>query len=120
MDLSYTSYLLFVIPGFCLVWTYRHFTKSSKIGEFEYAAWSFLWGVPQFLLAGFIISWRHASLPAVPPNNPGALLGSLVGISSGLAIGGSFLLGFTAAHLSRTGLFSWIDKKLFQLIETDW
>jgi hypothetical protein len=117
MDLSYAGYLLFVVPGFCLVWTYRHFTRSQKIGEFEYAVWSFLWGVPLLLCFGWIASWRHDPLLQTPLNSPGAVLGSLVGISLSIAIGGSFLLGFVAAFLSRIGLFGWINKKLFCLLD---
>jgi len=117
MDLSYAAYLLFVVPGFCLVWTYRHFTESGKIGEFEYAAWSFLWGVVVFVLFCLIVSWEHISFPPVPLNDLGALLGSLVGISIGLALGGAFAFGFIGATLSRLGLFQWIDKQIFHLLD---
>lgn len=95
---------------------YRHFTESQKIGEFEYAVWSFLWGVVLFLSFDFVISREHISLPPIPLNNPGALLGSLVGMSLGLAVGGAFALGFLGAFLSRLGLFPWIDKVMFWLL----
>lgn len=117
IDLSYAGYLLFVVPGFCSVWTYRHFTESGKMGEFEYAVWSFLWGVPQFLFFGFIASWEKTASLSIPLNNPGAILGSLVGISLVLVLGESFISGFIAARLSRGGLFIWIDKKLFWLLD---
>jgi hypothetical protein len=115
MDLNYISYLLFVVPGFCFVWTYKHFTKAQKIGEFEYAAWSFLWGVPLLLLVNKIISLLHINLPAIPPNNPAALLGSFAGFSFCSAII-VFPLGFFAAWIAHRGLFQWIDKKLFSCL----
>lgn len=57
MNLSDVHYLLFIIPGFVLVWSYRFFGKDNPIGEFEYAALSFIWG---FILVGstnFIIKY---------------------------------------------------------------
>ncbi len=44
------NYLMFIIPGFVVVWTYRFFVKPKPIGEFEYAGLSFLWGVILFLI----------------------------------------------------------------------
>ena len=115
--ITYIGYALFVIPGFVLVWTYRHFTRAPKIGEFQYAAWSFFWGVIEFMvLVGIPIQLGYTHLPTVPLDNPAALLGSLVGISVPLAAIGSFPLGFIGAQISRAGFFKFIDKKLFNLL----
>jgi hypothetical protein len=116
MDLTYAGYILFVIPGFTLVWTYRHFTKATKIGEFEYAAWSFLWGVILFLTTGTLLKFQNSILPSVPLNDIGAVIGSLLGISLGTAMSLSFPLGLVGVVIARLGFFDWIDKKLFKLL----
>ncbi len=56
-NLNDIHYLFFVIPGFFLIWSYRfwlyRFSNQLKnIGEFEYAALSFIWG---FFLLSFTI-----------------------------------------------------------------
>ena len=116
MDLAYTGYLLFVVPGFCLVWTYRHFTKAPKIGEFEYAVWSLLWGAVLTLLLGVVLKLENNPGPTLPLNNPAALLGGLLGISLAIATGLAFPLGFLGASISDRGFFAWIDKLSFKLL----
>ncbi len=118
MDFAYIGYLLFVVPGFFLVWTYRHFTNAEKIGEFEYAAWSFFFGVFLFIADIYILSINNKSLPPIPINNIADLLGSIIGISLGIVLGSSFLIGYIGAFISRMGLFRWVDKKLFKFL--DW
>lgn len=49
VNLQDIHFLLLILPGFVLVWTYRRFTKPRPIGDFEYAGLSFIWG---FLLVG--------------------------------------------------------------------
>ncbi len=46
------NYFLVILGGFGVVWSYRCSMKEhgGKIGEFEYAAFSALWGIPIFLL----------------------------------------------------------------------
>jgi len=46
------NYFLVILGGFGVIWSYRHFThqQSKHISEFEYAAFSALWGIPVFLL----------------------------------------------------------------------
>ncbi len=117
MDIAYAGYLLFVIPGFVLIWTYRHFTKAKKIGEFEYAAWSFFWGAALFLVViGIVTKFGYAPVP-VPLNNPAAIIGSLVAISLALATVGAIPLAFIGAQISRMGLFKFVDKGLFKLLK---
>lgn len=45
-----TTFLLFIIPGFITVWSYRYATYSEKTGEFELIGLSFFWGVTILLL----------------------------------------------------------------------
>ena len=46
------NYFLVILGGFGVVWGYRHFTRQQekKISEFEYAAFSAIWGIPVFIL----------------------------------------------------------------------
>lgn len=52
IDPSVLNYFLVVLGGFSVVWSYRcvRNQQEKKIGEFEYAAFSALWGIPVFLL----------------------------------------------------------------------
>jgi hypothetical protein len=58
MDLTsipYYNFLIFVIPGFITVWTYRHVSWSDKKScDFEYLGLSFFWGLIMLLLYGLI------------------------------------------------------------------
>lgn len=56
-NLSDIHYLLFIIPGFVLIWSYRFFAKAKPIGEFEYAALSFIWGFILVGSTGFIVRY---------------------------------------------------------------
>jgi len=107
---------MFVIPGFALVWTFRHFTKVPKIGEFEYAAWSFLWGVFLTMFFGVLLKIEHNPGPILPLDNPAAYLGGLIGYALAVATGLAFPLGFIGAAISERGFFKWIDKQLFRLL----
>lgn len=53
--LADVNYLLFIIPGFVVIWSYRFFAKPKPIGEFEYAGLSFLWGIFLVASTGFIL-----------------------------------------------------------------
>ena len=46
------NYFLVLLGGFGVVWSYRHTAKrqDKHIGEFEYAAFSTLWGIPVFFV----------------------------------------------------------------------
>jgi hypothetical protein len=47
------NFLLFVIPGFITVWSFRYFTRSKKTGDFEFLGLSFFWGLSTLLLTIF-------------------------------------------------------------------
>lgn len=51
IDPNVPSYFLIILCGFGAVWSFRHFSKSqsNKIYEFEYVAFSTLWGSLIFL-----------------------------------------------------------------------
>ena len=45
-QLDVFHFLVFLIPGFLAVWVYRKTIKSEKkISDFEYAMFSFVWGL---------------------------------------------------------------------------
>lgn len=48
IDPNVLNYFVVILGGFGAVWGYRHFThqQDKKIGEFEYAAFSALCGIP--------------------------------------------------------------------------
>ena len=117
MDLAYIGYLLFVFPGFCFVWTYRHFSKASKISDFEWAAWSFLFGTALFFLTMLFASISNAKLPAIPLNDPAAEIGGFLGTGLAIATGLAFPLGFICAGISKSGAFKEIDTTLSRLLE---
>lgn len=110
------TYFLFVIPGFFLVWTYRHFTKAQDLGQFEYAAWSLLWGVVELIFLYTSSTVFHLNFPSVPLSGPGAL-GSLIGAALAFAVTISFPLGLIGAFLSHTGLFGLIDELIFKVLK---
>lgn len=49
---SISSYmlLLFVIPGFITVWSFRHVGSIKKASDFEYFALSVFWGLVMLLI----------------------------------------------------------------------
>lgn len=115
MDLAILGYLLFTIPGFCLVWTYRHFTQKTQIGDFEYAMWSFVWGTLMFVLTVYLSD--EVGKIVIDVNNPLKSAATSMGIGFGLVVGFSFPAGYLGAVMYSAGLFTWIDSKLFAFIE---
>lgn len=117
MDLTAIGYLLFVIPGFCMVWSYRHFTKAKQIGEFEYAIWSFLWG-SSMLLSVIKFGELRSAAPLPLPSMDNPFLFAAASLGMGLAASTiAFVLGYVGAFFFHLGLFSSIDKFLFWLIK---
>lgn len=61
------NYFLVVLGGFAFVWCFRKISgrRESRLGEFEYAAFSTIWGIPVFLLFSWIERGRPDLLNAV-------------------------------------------------------
>jgi hypothetical protein len=55
------NFFIILLSGFGVVWSYRHFTsqQNKHIGEFEYTAFSALWGIP----FGFLLLWAASMIP---------------------------------------------------------
>lgn len=49
-------FLIFIVPGAIAVWSFRHFTKSNKQGDFEYLTLSAFWGVIILAIQSLIVS----------------------------------------------------------------
>lgn len=84
------NYFLVILGGFGVVWGYRCATnqKDRKIGEFEYAAFSAIWGIPVFLLFVEVSKAQPKLLEnifTVPMIGTPALF--LIGLFFGLAAG---------------------------------
>jgi hypothetical protein len=43
-------FLLFIIPGFITVWTFRSLSKTQSKSDFEYFALSAFWGLVMFII----------------------------------------------------------------------
>jgi hypothetical protein len=50
IDLNVLNYFLIILGGFGVVWSFRLVNGRKPIAEFEYAAFSTLWGIPLFFL----------------------------------------------------------------------
>lgn len=116
MDLTAIGYVLLIIPGFLLVWTFRHFTKSKEIGGFEYAAWSFVWGVAQLFFINFYIGVIGVKLPLIPINDELFFAAGALGIGMG-SLAFSLLFGLIGAFFSNIGIFCWIDNFVSKILQ---
>lgn len=55
IDVNVLNYFVVILSGFGVVWGYRHFSRTEEhISEFEYAAFSALWGIPIALALIFL------------------------------------------------------------------
>ena len=87
------------------------------MGEFEWAGWSFVFGVLLFFFTMYLVEITGTKLPAIPLTNPAAALGGFLGTGLGITTAASFPLGYTCALISRKGHFRKIDAALFRLLE---
>lgn len=78
--------LLFTIPGFFIVWSFRKVNGENKINDFEYLMFSVFWGV--ILLAFFGSQLPKEKLNLILSNPyAGCLIFSIFGIFFGNGIG---------------------------------
>jgi hypothetical protein len=114
ISISDFNYLIFIIPGFITVWTFRYFTRSEKKGEFETIAWSFIWGTFFF----FVPQWIKHAFGGSYLNTPLDNIGALYGVMLGLSVFSPFL-GFVGACFVNRSMFQRIKKFLFWCVEGD-
>lgn len=77
LSISGIAYLLFVVPGATLIWSYRHFAgrQAQYLNDIEYAAWSFIWGALLFWVVVALVQKFGTGFPEIPLSNPAAALG---------------------------------------------
>ena len=97
LSIADANFLIFIAPGFLVVWTFRYCTNSTKQGEFEYLGLSFVWGLILFFLVTIL------SLIIKPLSD---LLKSIFGATFILPLFGAFL-GWMGSQLVR---YSWFKK----------
>lgn len=98
IDLNVLNYFLVILGGFGVVWSFRIVAKRSDktIKEFEYAAFSAIWGIPIFFIFASALKTRIDLLNvalALPMTATPVLFG--LGVAIG-AIGAEIWLGFQA------------------------
>lgn len=104
MDLTLVSgfqFLIFVIPGFVTVWTFRYFTKSEKKGDFEFLGLSFFWGLI-ILLFYELVSPKESINKLLENHYAAAFVFSLVGP----------IFGWLGSRMSKAEWFRGLIKKL--------
>lgn len=108
-SLADINYLIFVIPGFMLVWTFRFFTRSEKKGEFELAGLSFFWGLIISLFISFISHFSPTPFPVI---------NKIEGLYAASAVFSLFAVvgGFIGAWISSKSFFKRIMQYLLLLI----
>ena len=95
------NFLIFIIPGFITVWTFRYFTKSEKKGDFEFLLSSFFWG----LMLLFITEFGYSILyPTDYITKFNKLIENPYAAALVLPIT-SVVFGIVAARVSRTNYF---------------
>jgi RsiW-degrading membrane proteinase PrsW (M82 family) len=102
------NFLIFIIPGFVVVWTFRYFTDSNKKGDFEFLGLSFVWGLILLLLYEFIAKFTFGQSYDKKIQELTGNLYAAAAVLSTLSV----MMGFVGAFLSRKGLFTWIKKIL--------
>lgn len=71
--ISDLHFLMFVLPGFIVVWSFRRLTKSKRDSGFEYFMLSFVWGFILFLFIVFLENKGFLDKSLL--NNPYTIMG---------------------------------------------
>lgn len=50
LQIADLNYLVFLIPGFLMVWCFKKFTAKPAPDDFEFAGLSFFWGLVNLML----------------------------------------------------------------------
>jgi hypothetical protein len=105
-----TNYFIVVLSGFMIVWSFRFWAGyTEKIGEFEYAAFSALWGIPMaILLITYLQSPRAQLHQTAQLVNSFPMFGTLLLLPIGLFVG---TVGGLALGKPWDNLKSWLKKR---------
>ena len=100
LQLSEINFLIFIIPGFVVVWTFRFFTGNKKQGEFEYVGLSFVWGLVLYILVWYLSTHVLKGLKGIYQDEYG------YGLAAVLCTFG-FILGWCGSILAS---WDWFNK----------
>lgn len=93
IDINLISYFLIVLTGFGAVWGFKVCSgKKEKLGEFEYAAFSTIWGSLIFLPI-FLMFSAHTGVVSI--------IGAFPFIATPILFVWGVIVGFIAARLKR-------------------
>lgn len=116
LPLETINLLIFTIPGFVTVWTFRYFNRSEKRSEnFEYLALSFVWGL--FLLIGYELFLQITHGANYGEKIKDFLKNPYSAAFILLVCGG--LMGWLGSHISHNALFRKIINDLFPKQRSD-
>ena len=90
--------------------TFRYFTRSEKIGQFELASWSFIWGMVVFLVTASIYQYIGKNFSLDSP-------ASLYATATTSSICLSIPIGFIGAWFMQRKLVQKIKQGLFHGVE---
>jgi peptidoglycan/LPS O-acetylase OafA/YrhL len=77
------NFLIFIIPGFLTVWSFRYFTESKKKGDFEFLGLSFIWGLIMLIIFQLINKKNYPVERLLSNPYAAAVVLSLFGFISG-------------------------------------
>ena len=100
IELNILNYFVVILGGFGIVWGFRHYSgrPTTKIGEFEYAAFSAFWGIPiPFLFFYFIAPHTSAAMLNLIDTVP--MMVTLILLPIGVGVG--YVAGTIYKHLHR-------------------
>jgi len=98
------NFLIFIIPGFLTVWTFRYFIRSKKRGDFELLGLSFVWGLIILIFVEFLLKKSYKIEHLLSNPYGAAIVLSIFGI----------IFGWCGSHISQ---WSWF-KKLIQRVSS--
>ena len=105
LSLGELHFLIFIVPGFLTVWTFRYFTHSNKRGDFELLGLSFVWGLVMLLFFE-LINTQEETRKLLENSYATAIVLSCLG----------FIAGWLGSYVSRCRYF----KKLIKLLSSGW
>lgn len=77
------NFLIFIIPGFLTVWSFRYFAESQKKGDFEFLGLSFIWGLIMLIIFQLINKEDYRIERLLSNPYSAAIILSLFGFISG-------------------------------------
>ena len=107
--------LIYIIPGYVLVATFRYFNRSTKIGQFSLIVLSLFWGMVVFFGSAATFGWWLLNFVGSIQIQGllGVLLQALI-----LSVVVSIPAGFFGAWLARTNFFQKAQQLCIDALDT--